>query len=205
MVAMGFYHDHIVPHLVILAMRNRLLGPYRERIVGLAEGRILEVGVGAGMNLPLYTDRASEVLGLEPHPKLLNAAAQKPHRVPTKLIEASAEAIPLETGSVDTVVTTWSLCSIPDVIAALAEMRRILKPSGKLLLVEHGLAPEEAVRKWQRRLTPLWKRLAGGCHLDRPIVDLVESAGFQMKNLQTGYMQGPKPMTFMYEGIASPV
>jgi len=205
MVTMGFYNDHIVPHLVNLAMRNRMLQPYRERILGLAEGRILEIGVGSGMNLPLYTYRASEVLGLEPHRKLLDNAAKKPHRVQTKLIEASAEAIPLEASSIDTVVTTWSLCSIPDVVGALAEMRRVLKPSGKLLLVEHGLAPEETVRKWQHRLTPLWKRLAGGCHLDRPIVDLVESAGFRMKNLQAGYMQGPKPMTFMYEGVASPV
>jgi ubiquinone/menaquinone biosynthesis C-methylase UbiE len=202
---MGFYRNHIVPHLVSLAMRNRLLEPYRERILTLAEGRILEIGVGSGLNLPLYTDPAREVLGLEPHPKLLEMASRKSHRTPVKLIEGSAEAIPLETGSVDTVVTTWTLCTVPDVNTALAEMRRVLKPGGRLLLVEHGLAPEEKVRKWQHRLTPVWKRMAGGCHLDRPIADLVQSAGFHLDHLQTGYMQGPKPMTFMYEGIASPL
>jgi ubiquinone/menaquinone biosynthesis C-methylase UbiE len=156
------------------------------------------------MNLPFYTSRVTELVGLEPHPKLLDMASQKTRPVPTKLIEGSAESIPLETGSIDTVVTTWTLCSIPDVVAALKEMRRILKPTGQLLLVEHGLAPDEKVRKWQHRLTPAWKRLAGGCHLDRPIGDLVRDSGFRLTHLQTSYMQGPKPMTFMYEGVASP-
>jgi ubiquinone/menaquinone biosynthesis C-methylase UbiE len=113
MVVMGLYQDYVVPHLVNLAMRNRLLGPYRERVVGLAEGRVLEIGVGSGLNLPLYTNRATEVLGLEPHPKLLEMASRKSGSVPAKLIEGSAESIPLDTGSVDTVITTWTLCSIP--------------------------------------------------------------------------------------------
>ncbi len=185
-------------------MRNRLLKTYRERIVPLAQGRVLEIGIGSGMNLPFYTDRATEMLGLEPHPKLVDMASQKWHRDRMRLIEGSAESIPLASASIDTVVTTWTLCSIPDVARALSEVRRVLSPSGQLLLVEHGLAPDERVRKWQHRLTPLWRRLAGGCHLDRPIPELVESAGFRMTRLETGYMQGPKPMTFMYEGIASP-
>jgi SAM-dependent methyltransferase len=204
MVGMGLYHEHIVPHLVNLAMRNRLLGPYRQRIVGLAEGRVLEIGLGSGLNLPFYTNRVKEVLGLEPHPKLLQIASEQSAPVSAKLIEGSAESIPLDTGSIDTVVTTWTLCSIPDIVAALGEIRRILKPTGQLLFVEHGLAPEEKVRKWQHRLTPIWKRLAGGCHLDRPIADLVRDSGFRLTQVQTGYMQGPKPMTFMYEGVASP-
>lgn len=200
---MAFYHDHIVPHLVNLAMRNRLLKAYRERIVGIAEGRVLEIGIGSGLNLPFYTDRATGILGLEPHPRLLAMASQKLNRR-TRLIEGSAESIPLDDASIDTVVTTWTLCSVPDIARALAEMRRVLKVGGQLLFVEHGLAPEEKVRRWQHRLNPVWKRLAGGCHLDRPIAELVEDAGFRMKRLQTGYMQGPKPMTFMYEGVASP-
>src|SRR5215831_15409801 len=122
---MGLYYDHIVPHLVNLAMRNRLLKSYRERIVRLAEGRVLEIGIGSGMNLPFYTDRASEILGLEPHPKLLEMASQKSHRDRAKLIEGSAESIPLDNASVDTVVTTWTLCSIPDLAKALSEMRRV--------------------------------------------------------------------------------
>ncbi len=205
MVVMGFYQNHVVPHLVNLAMRNRLLGPYRERTVESAEGCILEIGAGSGINLPMYSNAVTEIIGLEPHPKLLKMAAQMRHRVPLQLIEGSAEAIPLDAGTVDTVVTTWTLCTIPDVAAALAEIRRILKPGGQLLLVEHGLAPDENVRKWQHRLTPMWKHLAGGCHLNRPIAELVRSAGFRIKHLQTGYMQGPKPMTFMYEVIASPI
>src|SRR5262249_10943039 len=157
---------------VNLAMRNRLLKAYRQRIVPLAEGRVLEIGIGSGMNLPFYTDRASVILGLEPHPRLLEMVSQQSHRGRAKLIEGSAESIPLVSASIDTVVTTWTLCSIPDLDGALLEMRQVLRPGGQLLLVEHGLAPDEKVRKWQHRLTPLWKELAGGCHLDRPIVDL---------------------------------
>jgi ubiquinone/menaquinone biosynthesis C-methylase UbiE len=199
---MGFYQDHIVPHLVNLAMGNRQLGPYRERILARAEGRVLEIGVGSGVNLPLYTDRAAEVLGLEPHPKLLKMASAKVAPIASKLIEGSAESIPLDARTVDTLVVTWTLCTIPDVTKALAEMRRVLKPGGQLLFVEHGLSPDNRVRKWQDRLTPVWKRIAGGCHLNRPMRTLIEDAGFRISRLETGYMPGPKPMTFMYEGVA---
>ena len=201
---MGIYQEHIVPHLVNLAMRNRQLAPYRERVIQLAEGRVLEIGVGSGMNLPLYTDRATEILGLDPHPKLLSIASEKPQSIPSKLIEGSAESIPLDDACVDTVVSTWTLCSIRNVAPALAEIRRVLKPDGQLLFVEHGLAPEDSVQKWQNRLTPLWKRLAGGCHLNRPIPSLIEDAGFHIARVQAGYMPGPKPMTFTYEGSARP-
>jgi ubiquinone/menaquinone biosynthesis C-methylase UbiE len=172
--------------------------------MALAEGRVLEIGVGSGLNLRFYTDRATEILGLDPHPRLLRMAADRTGAVPSKLIEGTAESIPFEDASVDTVVTTWTLCSVPDVAAALAEMRRVLKPQGKLFFVEHGLAPEDAVRKWQNRLTPIWKRIAGGCHLNRPIARLVEEAGFHISQIETGYMRGPRPMTFMYEGSARP-
>ena len=202
---MGFYNDYLVPHLVNLAMRSRQLAPFRERTVAQAEGRVLEIGVGSGVNLPLYTNRAREVLGLEPHPKLLAMASSKMGQVSAKLIEGSAESIPLDRGTVDTVVTTWTLCTIPDVAKALAEMRRVLKPGGQLLFVEHGLSPDERVRSWQNRLTPLWKRIAGGCHLNRPMRKLIEDAGFRISRLETGYMPGPKPMTFMYDGAARPV
>jgi ubiquinone/menaquinone biosynthesis C-methylase UbiE len=201
---MGFYENHVVPHLVNLAMRSGQLAPYRRRIISLAKGRVLEIGVGSGLNLPLYTNSATEVLGVEPHPRLLDMASKKVEHIPTKLIEASAESIPLEDHSIDTVLTSWTLCTIPNVSAALTDMRRILKPTGQLLLVEHGLAPDEKVRGWQHRLTPVWKRIAGGCHLDRPIAEIVRSAGFRIDHLETGYMRGPKPMTFMYEGIATP-
>jgi ubiquinone/menaquinone biosynthesis C-methylase UbiE len=201
---MGFYRDRIVPHLVSLSMRNSRMAPYRQRILADAEGRVLEIDVGSGENLPLYTNRASEIVGVEPHPRLLAMASVQPSRVRTKLIEGSAESLPLEGSSVDTVVTTWTLCTILDVERSLQEMRRVLRPGGQLLFVEHGLSPDQDVRKWQNRLNPMWKRIAGGCQLNRPIPDLIEAAGFSISRLDKGYMQGPRPMTFMYEGAARP-
>jgi ubiquinone/menaquinone biosynthesis C-methylase UbiE len=147
-----------------------------------------------------------EILGLEPSARL-TAMAQRAvaqSKAPVTFIASSAETIPIENETIDTVVTTWTLCSIPDAAQALAEMRRVLKPTGQLLFVEHGLAPEDKVRKWQHRLTPVWKRIGGGCHLDRSIGKLIEGAGFRMHELLTGYMKGPKPLTFMYEGQATP-
>src|SRR5262245_10543960 len=123
---MGFYQDRVVPQLVSLSMRNSRLAPYRERLLAQAEGRVLEIGVGSGVNLPLYSPRANEILGVEPHPRLLKMASSKTGHVPTKLIEGSAESLPLDTSTVDTVVTTWTLCTIPDVVKGLSEMRRVL-------------------------------------------------------------------------------
>jgi ubiquinone/menaquinone biosynthesis C-methylase UbiE len=203
---MGFYQEQIVPWLINLAMRNRDLVAYRERTVSAATGRVLEVGIGSGLNLPFYRAGVSHVVGLDPSAKLL-AMARKAGRgtsAPFELIEATAEAIPLDDRSMDTVVTTWTLCSIPDAVRALQEMRRVLRPGGRLLFVEHGRAPEPRVRWWQDRLTPIWKPLAGGCRLNRPIGELVESAGFHIERLDNGYMRGPKPMTFMYEGSVRP-
>lgn len=188
-------------------MRNRHLAPYRRRIISEAKGRVLEVGLGSGLNLPFYTSEVTEILGLEPSPRLITMAKSTAARrspIPTRIIEGSAETIPLEDRSVDTVVTTWTLCTIPHPLAALREVKRVLKPTGQLLFVEHGQAPEERMRKWQDRLTPAWKRIGGGCHLNRPIPVLIQEAGFSIAQLETGYMRGPKPMTFMYEGRARP-
>jgi ubiquinone/menaquinone biosynthesis C-methylase UbiE len=202
---MGFYNDHILPCVCDLAMRNKHLRPYRERAIGAAEGRVIEIGIGSGRNLPFYRPPVKEVLALEPSPKLIAMARHALHPgVPVNFIEASAEAIPLEDRSVDTVVTTWTLCSIPEAATALSEMRRVLRPNGRLLFVEHGMAPDENVRRWQDWLTPAWKRIGGGCHLNRPIRTMIESAGFRIDRLEAGYMPGPRPMTFMYEGIARP-
>ena len=182
---MSFYQQHIVPHLVKLAMRNRELEPYRERVLAGAEGRVLEIGIGAGPNLEFYPARVKEILALEPSAKLIAMAGRAAGKssVAVKFLQASAEAIPLERGSVDTVVMTWTLCSIPDAPQALREMRRVLKPGGRLLFVEHGRSPDAGVRKWQDRVTPIWKRLAGGCHLNRPISGLLEEAGFHVTHL----------------------
>ena len=201
---MGFYDDVLLPRLCDLGMRSRQLRPYRERAVTAAEGRFLEVGIGSGLNLPFYSPAAREIVGLEPSSRMVAMARRKAKKAgsPVTFVEGSAEAIPLENESVDTVVTTWTLCSIPRVGMALGEMRRVLRRDGRLLFVEHGLAPDERVRKWQHRLTPAWRRFNGGCHLDRPIQRLIEEAGFHLERLETGYARGPKALSFIYEGAA---
>lgn len=202
---MSFYSDHVLPHLINLAMRNRELRPYRERVISRARGRVLEIGLGSGLNLPFYGRDVEELIGLEPAARLVDMAKRNAAQAkrPLTLIAGSAESIPLDDHSIDTLVTTWTLCTIPDANRALAEMRRVLRPGGQLLFVEHGLAPDESVQRWQHRLTPAWKRIGGGCHLDRPIRALIENASFRIDRLETGYAKGPKPMTFMYEGYAT--
>ena len=203
---MGVYRDYVLPWLCGKTMSNRRLRPYRNRVVGEAAGRVLEVGVGAGQNLPLYGARVSGVIALEPAPKLVAMARRRARgaTVPVTFLEASSEAIPVEDRSVDTVVTTWTLCTIPDAALALREMRRVLRPGGRLLFVEHGLAPDAAVRWCQTTLTPLWSHFTGGCHLDRPIPGLIEAAGFRVERLDAAYMRGPNPLTWMFEGSALP-
>jgi ubiquinone/menaquinone biosynthesis C-methylase UbiE len=203
---MGFYQNQIIPLLIDLTMRQRNLAAYRSRVVPAADGRVLEIGIGSGLNLPFYSRRVDRLIGLDPSPKLLSMARRnlRPDLSPVELIEGSAESIPLEDRSVDTVVTTWTLCSIPDARRALREIYRVLDPIGRLLFIEHGRAPDPNVRWWQDHLTPIWKRLSGGCHLNRAIKMLIEDAGFRFERIDTGYMLGPKPMTFMYEGSARP-
>jgi ubiquinone/menaquinone biosynthesis C-methylase UbiE len=203
---MGFYEDRILPWLIDLTMRNARLAPYRGRVVPTASGRVLEVGIGSGINLPFYGTSVGEIVGIEPSAKLLKMTRSAGGRTstPLKLIEGTAEAIPIDDQTIDTVVTTWTMCSIPAIERALQEMRRVLKPSGRLQFVEHGRAREPGVRWWQDHLTPAWKRFSGGCHRNRPIPELIQHAGFRIEHLDTGYMSGPKPMTFMYEGDARP-
>jgi ubiquinone/menaquinone biosynthesis C-methylase UbiE len=200
---MALYRDRILPHLIHWTMRQDSFGEYRQRVVSAAEGRVLEIGIGSGLNLPFYSGRASHVIGVDPSPTLLSRAAHTPSTLRSvTFVEGSAETIPLADASVDTVVTTWTLCSISDIAAALDEIRRVLRASGILLFVEHGRAPDPVIQRWQDRLTPLWSRLAGGCHLNRPVDRLLVQAGFQIERLTTSYMQGPRLMTFMYEGCA---
>lgn len=203
---MGFYEEWILPALIDLSMRNKRLRPYRERVAGGAEGRVLDVGVGSGLNLPFYARQAQEVFGLDPSPRLLERARRNMRRadVPVRLLEGSAERIPLADRSMDTIVMTWTGCSIPEVRTALMEMRRVLKIGGRLLFVEHGRAPEPGVARWQDRIDPFWVRFSGGCHLNRKIDDLLSDAGFRVDRLETGYIPGPRIMTFLYEGAASP-
>ena len=202
---MGFYRKVVLPRLLDLAMRDSRLGGYRQQTIGAARGLVLEIGVGSGMNLPIYGSAVDRVCGIDPSPELLDRARERigAARVAVSLIRASAEQLPFRDAAFDTLVMTWTLCSIPNPGAALNEMRRVLKPVGCLLFVEHGLAPEPGIIRWQHRLTPCWKRIGGGCHLDRKMDDLIRAAGFRLGALETGYMKGPKPWTFMYQGSAS--
>jgi SAM-dependent methyltransferase len=198
----NLYDRCIVPPLVHLAMRQRPFVPFRRRVIGAAEGRVLEIGVGSGLNLPLYGAAVRSVIGVDPSPALLRMAGARTGtaRVPVTLLEASAEALPLDDRSVDTVVTTWTLCSIADAPRALAELRRVLRPGGRLLFVEHGRSPDPRIAWWQDVLDPVWRRVAGGCHLNRKIDDLIESSGFRIEALANPRLPGPPTHTFLYEG-----
>lgn len=203
---MELYQRHVLPWLIHRAMGRKDLIAYRERVAGSAKGSVLEVGIGSGLNLPLYGREAPLIVGLDSSPALLAMArrAARQSTRPLTLVGGTAEAMPVADHSVDAVVMTWTLCSIGDTSRALAEIRRVLRPDGRLLFVEHGLSEDRRVARWQDRLTPLWKRISGGCHLNRPIDTLIRDAGFRIERLATGYMRGPRPMTFMYEGSARP-
>jgi len=203
---MGLYQQHVVPRLVHLAMRQKQHEPFRQRVVGAAEGRVLEIGVGSGLNFAFYGAAVTSVIGLEPSPALLRMARARASsaQVPITLLDASAEAIPLDGDSIDTVVTTWTLCTIPNAPLALAEIRRVLRPGGALRFVEHGRAPEPGVARWQDRLDPLWRRIAGGCHLNRKMDDLILGNGFRIEALEHARLPGPRTHTFLYEGSARP-
>jgi ubiquinone/menaquinone biosynthesis C-methylase UbiE len=198
--------DHILPWLTHLTMRQHVFVPYRARTIAQASGRVLEIGIGSGLNLPYYGSTVKGIVGLDPSPKLLQYAREVRSRlsIPLQLVQGDAERMPIESASIDTATTTWTMCSISDLLTALTDIRRVLKPAGRLLFVEHGRAPDADVQWWQDRLTPSWKRLSGGCHLNRAIEDIVRSAGFCVDRIEKGYMKGPRPMTFMYEGQARP-
>jgi ubiquinone/menaquinone biosynthesis C-methylase UbiE len=208
-LTLSLYADRVLPHIVHISMRQAPFSDYRRRLVPAAWGRVLEVGMGSGLNLPFYSERVHQVIGLDRSSKPLAMARQSksmyefPFRI--GLLRGSADRIPMADRSVDTVLSTWTLCTVPDLLLALNELRRVLSPCGSLLFVEHGRSPDRMISRWQDRITPTWKRVAGGCHLNRPIDLLVESAGFRMERLEMGYMTGPRLMTFMYEGRASPL
>ena len=203
---MSFYQRYVIPPLTHLVMRQKQLLPFRQRVIGAAEGRVLEIGIGSGLNFPVYGGAVKSVIGLEPSSELLHMARARAEAAapPVTLIDASAEAIPLDSGTVDTVVTTWTLCTIPNVAQAIAEMRRVLKPAGALLFVEHGRAPEPSVARRQDRLDPLWSRLAGGCHLNRKIDNLISDNGFRIESLENARLPGPRTHTYLYQGRARP-
>jgi ubiquinone/menaquinone biosynthesis C-methylase UbiE len=203
---MGLYQKFILPRLIDTAMRRVEVTARRQELIPKASGAVLEIGIGSGLNLPFFAGSVTRLAGVDPSAELLSMARRKLSgvRFPVELCCRSANELPFDDRSFDTAVLTWALCSIPDPALALAEVKRVLQPGGRLLFVEHGLSSDGKVQKWQHRLTPLWKRIGGGCHLNRKVDDLVRSAGFRIIELQTTYLPGPRPLSFTYQGIASP-
>jgi len=203
---MGIYNRFVLPHVVHWACRSRPNMRQRTKVVPRARGRVLEVGIGSGLNLPFYdASRVTKVWGLDPSPQMRAMAAKVARGVAidVELVGLAGDEVPLETASVDTVVITYTLCSIPDPEAALRQVARVLKPGGELLFSEHGEAPDETVRRWQRRLTPMWSRLGGGCQLGRPIPDIIARGGFRITALESRYLPGFRPASYNYSGVAT--
>jgi len=203
---MNVYDKYILPYLIHLAGQSQIAMAERRKIVPQASGVVLEVGAGSGLNIPLYGPAVTTLYALDPSRELRNMAQTRARRAPFPVtyLQASAEQIPLPDGSVDTVLATWTFCTIPDPARALQEITRVLKPAGILLFIEHGRSPDHSVAAWQHRLNPIWKRLAGGCHLNRRIDELLKEAGFRIAEIHQGYQGSPKFLTYLSAGAAKP-
>ena len=203
---MGFYDKYVLPRLVKIGMNTRVLNAEREKCLAGSEGEVLEVGFGNGLNLRHYPPQVKKLVGVDPSSEAEKLARKDIRRMsfPVEVHTASAEALPFADARFDTVAITWTLCTIPDPARALNEMKRVLKESGRLHFVEHGLAAEPGVVRWQHRLNPIQKALCGGCHLNRDIGALIIGAGFHMESIETYYVKGPRTHSYHYRGIASP-
>ncbi|MCG7199632.1 class I SAM-dependent methyltransferase [Marinobacter pelagius] len=203
---MSFYEDRILPHIIDKACSMGQVMKLRSQVVPNARGTVLEVGMGSAINLEFYdADRVELVYGLEPSDGMRRKARPnlQRSRIKVEWLDLPGEEIPLDDNSVDTVLLTFTLCTIPDWQAALQQMKRVLKPGGELLFLEHGESEDPGVRKWQNRITPAWKKLAGGCHLNRHIADLLSVAGFEIRELENLYIpQAPKIAGYIYKGRA---
>lgn len=201
---MNIYEKYVLPRLTDLVMRNKTDMAERAKLIPLARGIVLEIGIGSGLNLPFYNPKVEKLYGVDPSLELRKIGRRRSRDTPfpIEFLLSSAESIPVGDRVVDTVVSTWTVCTIPNVTAALAEMKRVLKPEGQFLFIEHGWAPDPDTQVWQNRLTPAWKRVAGGCHMNRKIDALITDAGFRLVELETGYASGPKPLAYLYKGLA---
>ena len=205
---MSLYGKYILPKLLNGCCSNPPMVYQRKKVVPLAEGDVLEVGIGSGLNLPFY-DKAkiNKLWGLDPSEELNKMAAEvaKEEKMEVDFIISGAEEIPLPDNKVDTVILTYTMCTIPDVDLANEEIKRVLKPEGKLIFCEHGIAPDENIYKWQKRINPIWKRIAGGCNLHRNIPEIIENSGFNIKEIETMYLPStPKFAGYNYWGFAKP-
>lgn len=202
---MSIYARYLLPRFVHLACSAESVMDQRAKVIPRAEGSVLEIGVGSGLNLPYYDGaRVTRVVGVDPSPEMRAMAERVARDLPIdiELVGLPDGQVPLDANSVDTVVITYTLCTIPDVVDALAQMRRVLKPGGRLLFCEHGAAPEVSVRRWQNLADPLWHRFGGGCHLNRDIPTLIREGGFRIGTMETGYIRGWRPVSFNYWGDA---
>lgn len=199
-----FYDRHVLGHLIDLVMRAPMAARERAALIPQAAGVVLEIGVGSGLNMAFYTSAVTKLYALEPHEKLREKARVPAAKAPfpVEFLGLGGENIPLADASVDQVVCAWVLCSIPDVEQALSEMHRVMKPGGTLLFVEHGRAHTHRLAAWQDRLTPAWRCLAGGCHLNRQPTQLLQQAGFALEKVDEGFLKGPKVLTYHYKGLA---
>ena len=202
---MGLYTRFILPKVVDFTCSLKPNMRQRAKVVPFALGNVLEVGFGSGLNLPFYDKtKVQHIWALDPYREMW-ALAEKRVRgtdLPVEFLNATAEQIPLPNRSADTVLVTFTLCTLPDVRRALREMARVLKPGGELVFCEHGLAPDENVRRWQNRLNPIWKAFGGGCNLNRPIPSLLEQGGFRLREISSMYIPGWRPASFNYWGRA---
>lgn len=202
---MGLYGKYVLPRVVHFTCSRRPNMRQRAKVVPLARGHVLEVGIGSGLNLTYFDpSMVSRVWGVDPSPEMTAMAAKAARSVPieVELIECSADDIPLDDDSVDTALVTYTLCTIPHPEPALREVARVLRPDGTLVFCEHGAAPDQAVRRWQDAANPIWRRLGGGCHLNREIPALIENGGFRITDLNTMYVPGWRPASFNYWGTA---
>lgn len=186
-------------------MKNKDAARLRAAWIPKARGEVLEIGVGSGLNLPFYSPEAKRIHGVDPSAELQRLARKRAaarHAKVEFILQSADEPLPFAEASMDSVVMTWTLCSIPNPSKALAEMRRVIKRDGRLIFIEHGRAPERGVAAWQDRLTPVWKRIGGGCHLNRKVDDLIATAGFQIEEMSTFYLPGPRLATYTYQGVA---
>lgn len=204
---MGFYDERILPHLINCACSTKPNRKQREKVVPLATGDVLEIGIGSGLNLPHYDrSKVRKIWGLEPSEGMRRKAARRvaASGLDVEFIDLPGEEIPLDAESVDTVLVTYTLCTIPDAVAALEGMRRVLKPGGQLIFCEHGMAPDEKVRRWQDRLNPGWSRIAGGCNMNRDIPALLAEGGFEITVDERMYIPGLRILSYNYWGTARP-
>jgi ubiquinone/menaquinone biosynthesis C-methylase UbiE len=202
---MGFYADQVLPRFINCACGMKVVRPLRSRVCAGLHGRVVELGFGSGHNVPFYPDSITSVAAIEPADVGCKLAAERvaASTVPVERTGLDGQPLPLPDASCDTALSTWTLCTIPDVETALSEVRRVLKPGGTLHFLEHGLAPDENVQRWQHRLEPLQKRLFGGCHLTRRIVDLLTGAGFAVSGVDVFYEKGaPKFLAADSLGVA---